>query len=178
MWWEDIPVLGIFAVLWTVAMLRGQATYALARWATEATIDETADETSFRARLAGWLNRPMPLRARRLLEGWGWPAISLSYLTVGLQTALLAAAGVLRMSWLKFTAAQFIGAVGWAAIYTTIGATAWQAVLGGVSGTTWLIIVAAIGLVLLATYTIKRIQERRRELRRTAETDVLVGGLQ
>lgn len=161
--WDDVPVLVIFAVLWTIGTLRSQATYWLARWVTEAAADDTARPGSIRARFAGWLERPLLIRARILLEGWGSPLVALCYLTVGLQTAVLASAGVLRMHWVRFTIAQVIGATGWAAFYTVIGATAWQAVLGGLSGTTWLIIAVAIGLVMLATYLVKQTQVRRRE---------------
>lgn len=174
MWWEGIPVVGIFAVLWAIAMLRGQATYWLARWATEAAADETAAEGSLRARFAGWLARPLVVRARRLLEGWGWPVVSLSYLTVGLQTAVLASAGVLRMAWPRFAAAQTLGALGWAMVYTTIGATAWQSVLGGASGWTWLLVLALAGLALGVTYLLKRAMLRRRQARRWGATDPMV----
>lgn len=160
--WDDVPVLLIFVVLWTIATLRGQATYWLARWATEATADATARDGSFRAGFAAWLRRPLLLRARALLEGWGWPLVALCYLTVGLQTAVLAAAGVLRMRWSRFTLAQVLGALGWAGFYTLIGAAAWKAVLGGLSGTGWLLVLAAVGVLMLLTYLLKQHQVRRR----------------
>ncbi|WP_134324641.1 DedA family protein [Cumulibacter soli] len=160
--WDDVPVTIIFVVLWSIAMLRGQATYWIARWATEATADGTALPDSFRARFAAWLQRPLLVRARRMLEGWGSPLIALCYLTVGLQTAVLASAGVLRMHWLRFTLAQVVGALGWAGFYTFVGASAWKAVLGGVSGTTWLLILAVIAVVMLGMYLVKRTLVRRR----------------
>jgi membrane protein DedA with SNARE-associated domain len=160
--WDDVPVLVILLVLWAIGTLRGQATYWLARWVTEATADEGARPGSFRAGFAAWLQRPFLIRARTMLEGWGSPLVALCYLTVGLQTAVLASAGVLRMHWLRFTVAQVIGALGWAGFYTLIGAAAWQAVLGGLSGTAWLLIGSAIGVLMLATYLLKQAQLKRR----------------
>lgn len=168
--WDDVPVLVIFVVLWAIGTLRSQATYWLARWVTEAAADDTARPGSIRARFAAWMERPLLVRARTLLEGWGSPLIALCYLTVGLQTAVLASAGVLRMHWVRFTVAQVIGATGWAAFYTLVGAAAWQAVLGGLSGTMWLAIAAAAGLVMLGTYLIKQALVRRREAVRGGRT--------
>lgn len=164
--WDDVPVIAIFGVLMAIGTARSQATYWLARWVTEATADDTAPNGSMRARFAAWLQRPLLVRTRRMLQGWGLPLVTLSYVTVGLQTAILASAGVLRISWWRFTIAQLVGTVGWAAFYTLIGAAAWKAVLGGLSGTTWLIIILAIGLGMLAMYLTTRAQVRRRDIRR------------
>lgn len=168
--WDDVPILVIFAVLWAIGTLRGQATYWLARWVTEATADDTARDGSFRAGLAAWLERPLLKRARSMLEGWGSPLVALGYLTVGLQTAILASAGVLRMKWVRFTAAQVVGAIGWAGVYTFIGAAAWQAVLGGLSAAAWLSVAATIGVLMLATFLVKQTLVKRREAGRNSQT--------
>lgn len=159
-WFERIPVAGIFALLFAVALLRGQATYWIARLAVEASGGAEPAEGS---RVARWLNRPLFVRARRLLEGWGLPIVSLSYLTVGLQSAVLASAGVLRLQWWRFSVAQTIGALGWAAIYTTIGVAAWQAVLRTLSWQMLVGIACALGIVLGVSLYLRHLRARRSE---------------
>lgn len=130
-----------FTALYLVATLRGQATYWLARLVTEQAdlrigrVDPDAgDGTSSTdgGRLVAvrrWLEGASVARGRRAVRRWGLPAVPLCYLTVGFQTLVLAAAGVLRVRWIAFTLAQLPGALAWAAIYTTIGWAAWETLL-------------------------------------------------
>jgi len=123
-----------FTALYLVATPRGQATYWLARLVTE-----QADRRIGRGHRRGiggglaavrrWLEGESVARGRRAVRRWGLPAVPLCYLTVGFQTLVLAAAGVLRVRWIAFTLAQLPGALAWAAIYTTIGWAAWEALV-------------------------------------------------
>jgi membrane protein DedA with SNARE-associated domain len=127
---SDRPVWQAFTALYLVATLRGQATYWLARLVTEQADRRIGRRHGGRlAAVRRWLEGESVARGRRAIRRWGLPAVPLCYLTVGFQTLVLAAAGVLRVRWVAFTLAQLPGALAWAAIYTTIGWAAWQALL-------------------------------------------------
>lgn len=115
------------AALFLIAMLRGQATYWLARTMTEQALRRTRPTHGWRAAVHRWLASPALDRGRGAVERCGIAAVPLCYLTVGVQTVVLAAAGVLRMRWLRFTIAQSLGALAWATIYATIGFAVWAA---------------------------------------------------
>jgi membrane protein DedA with SNARE-associated domain len=148
-----------FTVLYLVATGRGQLTYWLARVVGDRAADRVSGEadTGRRAAVRRWLRSESVGRGRRAVERWGLVAIALSYLTVGFQTLVLAGAGLLRISWPRFTLAQFPGAVAWALIYTTIGWAAWEATLAAMAGQPLaLVALGAAGLVLVATRISRR----------------------
>ncbi len=125
--WNGYPSAVTFAFLWLVAMLRGQATYWIARAATDQTLRLTASRQPWAQRTRAWLASGQLNPGRRALEHWGVLAVTLCYLTVGIQTVLMAAAGAVRIGWVRFTLAQTVGALAWATIYSTIGFAAWSA---------------------------------------------------
>src|SRR5690625_5071339 len=73
------------------------------------------------------LNSADYLRADRVLDRWGPPAVTVSFLTIGFQTAINLASGVIRMRWYRYLPALLIGGALWAPIYTTIGSVSWMA---------------------------------------------------
>lgn len=115
------------AFLFCVAMLRGQATYWLARYVTEQTLRRTHPKDGWQAKVHGWLSGEAIDRGRDAVQRCGIAAVPLAYLTIGVQTVILASAGVLRMRWLRFTIAQSFGALAWGLIYSTIGFAVWAA---------------------------------------------------
>src|SRR5690625_4265199 len=106
-----------FTVMLLIVFARAQGTYWLGRG---------ANAGGRRTRLAVRLEGDRMTRATDVLTRRGWPVIPVSFLTVGFQTAVNAAAGFIRMPWLKYTAVMFPGCVAWAAIYSTIGFAAFQ----------------------------------------------------
>jgi membrane protein DedA with SNARE-associated domain len=52
---------------------------------------------------------------------WGAPVVTLSFLTVGIQTLVNLAAGVLRMPLRRYLLALTVGAILWAFLYATVG---------------------------------------------------------
>lgn len=132
----DWPVVPLFCFLFALACLRGGATYAVGRGLRTA-----ADR---RTHLA---ENPRVLRGEAIVRRYGAPAVAACFLTVGLQTAVLAAAGSLRMPLPRFLPALAAGALVWAMIYVTIGFAVVEAIWGGRA---WVPIAALVGLLLLA----------------------------
>ncbi len=175
------PMWLVFVGLTFIAMARGQATYWLARVLTDQAAEladrraadrrtsERGDETGpsgtgatqasapRRGKLVAWLHGREVSRGARALRTWGLVAIPLGYLTVGFQTLVLAAAGVLRVPWPRFTIVQFPGALAWAGIYSTIGWALWEAAVAAVTGhPAGLIGLGALVLVIVTTTVINR----------------------
>lgn len=168
--WESYPFGLALAFLWTVAMLRGQATYWLARTATEHALRRTRPARGWRASLHRWLSSDAIDRGRGAVQRLGVAAVPLCYLTVGVQTVVLASAGVVRMRWPRFTAAQTVGALAWATIYATVGFAVWaaffRAALTGGPGVVALGVVAALVVVSLTVVARRRTLTRRRTVDR------------
>jgi membrane protein DedA with SNARE-associated domain len=100
------------AVLFVIVLIRANATYWLGRaaWAG-----------AHRTRLHRLLSSVAFLRAQRLVQRWGAPVVTASFLTVGIQTAVNLAAGVTRMPQRRYLPAVVIGGVIWAFLYATAG---------------------------------------------------------
>ncbi len=103
-----------------------------------------------RRRLAA---HPAVLRAETLVGRVGAPVVSLSFLTVGVQTAVNAAAGLLRMPTRHYLPALVVGAALWATVYTTVGFAVLYAVHG--RGGWWWAVAAAVAVALVAVATVR-----------------------
>lgn len=160
--WAGQPFWLALGLLTLVALARGQGTYWLARVATEQALARTSPGRGWRAATHRWLQGEGPQRGRRALQRWGLVAIPLCYLTVGFQTMVLAAAGMVRLGWLRFTLAQLPGALAWGLIYTTIGFAAWSAALAAAAGSPLALGgLLALALVLVGTLLSPRARARR-----------------
>lgn len=154
--WEDHGFAVAFLFLLTIAVLRGQATYWVARVVTEQALRHTSPATGWRAGVHAWLAGEGVARGRASLQRWGLVVVPLCYLTVGFQTLVLAAAGMIRIPWGRFTLVQLPGAAAWALIYSTIGFALWGAAIAALAGEPLAIAaVAAVLLVVLATVVVR-----------------------
>lgn len=144
---DGLPFWAVLAVLWTGAFVRGTAIYWLGRGARAG---------GARSRWAHHLDRPMVVRAEAWVRRIGPPAVTLGYLTVGVQSAINASAGILRMPLSRFLPAVALGAVLWAVLYATVGLAVVDAWLGNLS---WWWAAAAVG-VLVAVVVVSRRLER------------------
>jgi membrane protein DedA with SNARE-associated domain len=89
--------------------------------------------------------------------------VTLSFLTVGFQTAVIAASGALRMPLTQFVPAAVVGSLVWAAVYTTVGFAVVEAWLTGAVGP-WLLLVVGIAAVVGAvTVLVARRVGRQRD---------------
>ena len=149
----DFPFWGAWIFMFILGTLRGQGTYWIGRGASSAAthVGSDGDADSKWAKVKAWLNSDKTKTGRTLVHKIGVVAVPLSYLTVGLQTAVLAAAGLVRIQWWKFTVAQIPGAMAWATIYSGVGLAGWKAVIAVFTGDG---IIPAIALVVLVTAAI------------------------
>ncbi|WP_084596817.1 VTT domain-containing protein [Nocardioides aequoreus] len=120
---EDLPFAAAYAFLVVVACCRGGATYALGR------VARRGGEHSARAQR--WLDRPGVRRAQELVARWGAPVVTLSFLTIGVQSAVNASAGALRMPLRRYLPGLLAGALLWALVYATVGMAVVHSWLGG-----------------------------------------------
>ncbi|HMM94578.1 VTT domain-containing protein [Phycicoccus sp.] len=142
------PFWVVLVVFWVGAFARGTATYWVGRGVRAG---------GGRTRWSHHLDRPGVARAERFVRRVGPPAVTLGFLTVGLQTAINASSGMLRMPLRRFLPAVALGALLWAVVYTTVGMAVVDAALGRVPW--WWLLVAA-GVVLLVVLAARRLRRR------------------
>nr|WP_281497193.1 VTT domain-containing protein [Ornithinimicrobium sp. F0845] len=161
----DGPFWIALLVLFLGAMVRGQATYWLARVVTEQALAHTHPVQGWRASVHDWLQGEGPQRGRAAIEKWGLVMIPLCYLTVGFQTLVIAAAGMLRIRWPLFTLVQIPGAVAWGLLYATIGFAMWGAALAAIAGSP--LALAGLLAILLVVVVTMVLAHRRKQDRPT-----------
>jgi len=166
----SVSLIVAVAVLFVVAMARSHATYWAGRGVVRGakTVHETdkgfAWWRSMIEHLEAWTNTRAARRGLDLVRRWGAPAVSLAYLTFGVQTAVFASAGLIRMKYTKFTVASVPGSIAWAIVWSTVGLGAvWGAIRLFAKSPIALIAVVLVLGSLLAWWT------RRRLLRRAAD---------
>jgi len=132
---SDWPFAAVWILFWCVGLARSSTMHWLGRGA------RSAGDRNHR-----WTDREPVRRAERLVSRFGAPIVTASFVTLGLQSAIQIASGVLRMPWWpRFVPAALIGAAIWATIYTTIGLTVLYAMIGRLDW--WWALVAVIAVV-------------------------------
>ncbi|MDO5661237.1 MAG: VTT domain-containing protein [Brachybacterium sp.] len=114
-WVFALPLVPAIAVLWVIVFLRAGATYMLGRG---------AHRVARRGRVAELVESPKVAAAIDVVNRWGAPVVSLSFLTVGFQTAVNFSAGLTRMPYRFYVPALAIGGFAWAVLYATVGLAA------------------------------------------------------
>ncbi|AVM64498.1 MULTISPECIES: DedA family protein [Dietzia] len=109
-----------FSTLFVIVMLRANATYWLGRGALRG--------GRLSGRFAHRLEGPTMQRAQRLSARYGVIAVPLSFLTVGVQTAINFSAGFTVMPLRRYLPAVTVGCVLWALLYSTVGMVGWAAI--------------------------------------------------
>ena len=159
-WLTEGPFWIALTGLFLIGMARGQGTYWIARVVTEQTLRRTHPVEGWRASVHQWLQGEGTTRGRQAIERWGLVMIPLCYLTVGFQTLVLAAAGLLRIRWLVFTLVQIPGALAWALLYATIGFAMWAAAAAAIAGSP-LMLAGLVAILLVVGVTIVLSHRRR-----------------
>jgi membrane protein DedA with SNARE-associated domain len=153
--WRGWPYPVAVATLFTVALLRAGATYALGR---------AAQTGARRTRVARLMARPGFARVQDLVARWGAPVVTVSFLTVGIQTLVNLVAGMTQMPLRRYLPALALGSVLWGFLYATVGFatfSAWRELYARYPTTTSVItVVLAAGLV---AYVLRQVRQRRTE---------------
>lgn len=149
-WWA---YLALFALVFT----RVQAVYWLGRLAGR----------GVRSRRWGQrMEGPRIRRAEDLLNRYGAPAVTVSLVTPGVQTAVNALAGVTKMPFVRYLVAMVLGCLAWALVYT-VGLAALWAWIRHALAEPWFgagsVLLVAIAVVVGGRYVISRRQRRSAE---------------
>lgn len=137
---EGWPLPAAIGVLYVIVLLRAGGTYALGR-GSRAGVRRMLER---RGRLA-----PQFARAEAVIERYGAPVVALSFLTVGFQTAVNLAAGVLRMPLVKYLPALAIGGAMWATLYGVLGLATVNAIMRAAQRDPVAAIMSALAVVAL-----------------------------
>jgi membrane protein DedA with SNARE-associated domain len=152
---DGFPFWVVYVTAFCIVQARAQATYWLGRGVARGMGG---------SRVADLLATPRAVAVIERINRWGPPAVTLSFLTIGVQTIVNLSAGYLRMPYLRYCIALFFGCLIWAAVWTTVGTAAFYAAL-------WLFLLhpaalaTAVVLVVALTWWILR----RRRTRTRAE---------
>ncbi len=150
-WDSPLPV--IIGALFVIVMARANGTYWLGRG-----LIAGAQKT----RLAHWVDKPSYQRAQRLLQKWGAPLVTVSFLTVGFQTLVNLAAGTARMSLSRYLPAVTLGCIIWAVVYGTVGLVGFEAFLTAYDeNPTLTLLVMGILVASLALYIYMKVRTQR-----------------
>ncbi|HLS25048.1 MAG TPA: VTT domain-containing protein [Beutenbergiaceae bacterium] len=164
------PFWAVFIVLFIGAMLRGQLLYWIGRIPTEQALKRTAPTSGWRYKVHRWLSDGGADAGVRSIQRWGLPIVSLCYLTVGFQSLVQAAAGMLRTPLHWYVLAQIPGALAWGFIYSTIGFAMWAALAAAAAGSPWGIAIIAAVLLTVVLLVVRR--RRRRAPAEASDGDV------
>ena len=146
----DGPWIWVWLALYLIVFLRAGGTHLIGR-AVRAGVSRINSVQNV-------MNSSVYQRAESALDRWGPPAVAVSFLTVGFQTAINLASGVIRMRWYRYLPALLIGGALWATIYTTVGSVTITAI--GVTYERWpvtTIVVTVVLAVALAAWIIWRL---------------------
>ncbi|GAA3988309.1 DedA family protein [Thermobifida alba] len=147
---EGRPFWVVYLSLLGIVFARAQATYWLGRGLGAGV---------HRSRIGRRIG-PRLARAENLINRFGPPAVTLCFLTVGVQTAVNLASGAMRMRFTRYLAAMFPGCLAWAAIYSLGGMAVLAAWWGLFLHSPWLAAAATV-LVLAAAAAFVAWRRRR-----------------
>ena len=125
----------LFVFLFGVVFFRAQSTYWLARGAPPARCARRDAPDSWGH--GPLVDGPVPRKGAAMLDKWGIIAIPLCFLTVGIQTAVNAGAGLVRMRWSTYTIAMIPGCVLWALLYGLGMLAVFAAAVRAIAGSPW-----------------------------------------
>lgn len=152
-WMSGWPLLAVYLFFLFGAVARSQAIFWLGR-----SVAVGAGRSRWRERAES----PRVHRATRTVERWGMPIVPAAFLTVGFQSAVFLAVGVLRVGWLRFTLWSIPGCLVWAALWGGGGIAALAGARELAERSPWLLaaVIVAVGAVVAAVAAQVR---RRRE---------------
>ena len=155
------PFLGVYTFLFFVVALRSTATFAIARYVNRLMLAGKEPTGGWRLRMWNWAHAAPTQHAVHQLRTRGLILIPLSFLTVGVQSVVILAAGLLGLSVPRYAAAAFPGWLAWAGIYSTIGFAVWGAAMKAAAGSPVGIAVIAVAALALIVYVVHARRKRQ-----------------
>ena len=152
-WLAGWPVGWVYLFFAVGAFLRSQATYWIGRGVTAGVL---------RSRWADRVDSPRTRRATAAIERWGMPIVPLAFLTVGFQTAVNAAAGLLRIGWLRYTLWALPGCLVWALVWAGGGMATAAAAIALAARSPAALAAAVLVIGVAVTLLVLRSRARRR----------------
>lgn len=131
---ESWPFAAVYLFFVFGAALRSSCTYALGRYARLITLGIKSPRNRIGAHALALAHRAADSKGAKLIARYGPVAIPFAFLTMGLQTLIIASAGLAGIRWRMFLLSAFPGWLLWALIYTTIGLAAWKALVLATAG--------------------------------------------
>lgn len=162
-WMSSWPVIGVYLFFLLGAVARSQAIFWTGRG-----LAAGARHTRWRARAESAQVR----RATRTVERWGMPIVPAAFLTVGFQSAVFLAVGMLRVGWLRFTLWSFPGCLVWAALWGGGGLAALAGARELAERSPWLLATALLVIgaaVVAATGAARRHRDAREAVERLVQ---------
>lgn len=162
-----VPLAVAVAGLFVIVMARSHATYwagrGVVRGAQVVHEHEGAPGWWHASvmRLESWTDTRSAQRGLDLVRRWGAIGVTLAYLTVGVQTAVFAAAGLIKMPYLRFVVASIPGALAWALIWATIGFAALWAAIALFTRSPWALAGALVVVAVVIGWLVRRRRLRR-----------------
>lgn len=146
---ESWPFAAVYLFFVFGAAVRSSCTYALGRYARLITLGIKNPRSRLGTRALSLAHRAADSKGAKLVARYGSVAIPFAFLTIGLQTLIIASAGIAGITWRVFILSAIPGWLAWATIYTTIGLAAWKALVLAAAGSP-----VGIALISLATLTL------------------------
>lgn len=155
------PFLLVYITLLFIVFCRAQATYWIGYYVTTR-LKTNVPEDGWRRRFYDWSEQDSVTAGIDTIHRRGWIIIPLSFLTVGFQSIIQFAAGLIKFTPIRYTAAMFPGCMAWALIYSTIGFSVWGAVIAAFAGSPYgiALILLLVTIVVLGIGWRKRARER------------------
>lgn len=151
----NLPYPLVVIALFFIVMARANATYWLGRGAAAG---------AGRTRIGALMRAPGYARAVATLHRWGPPAVSVSFLTIGVQSLINLAAGATRMPLRRYLPSVTVGCVMWAFLYATVGFAGFEAIrLLYVRSPIAAIIVTVVALLAIVTFIVVTVRRRTHE---------------
>jgi len=142
-----LPLGWAIAALFGGAMIRSNTTYWLGRGVAAG---------CRHTRLEKHMDGPLMRRAEAMMARFGPLAVTLCFLTVGLQTAVIGSSGIARMPLRRFLPAVIAGSLIWAVLYATVGLAAIAAWVALILTSPWAAAGAAVTISAVVLFVVKR----------------------
>ncbi|MBV7363917.1 VTT domain-containing protein [Actinomycetaceae bacterium TAE3-ERU4] len=160
-WLNSLSLRDLILALTIIVFFRAQGTYWIGRFIAAGAVKNFT--SPLMQSVKRWFEGPTPRKGAKILERWGIIVIPLCFLTVGVQTAINAGAGIVKMDWKKYTLAMIPGCIIWGILYAAGLLAIWKALFLTLTGS-WqgLLFLLTLSILLFFFFRIQR--SKRKEI--------------